>query len=110
MFDAFYGVYNELGYGYLESVYENALMHVLREAGLDPLQQAAIPVWFRGHLVGEYRADIVFPDRLLVEVKSATALAGAHDAQLLNYLKATGLRLGMILNFGPKPEVRRRAR
>ena len=109
VFDAFYAVYRELGYGYLETVYENSLMVALSDLGLRPVQQSPLHVWFRGHLVGDFRADIVIPGRMLIEIKSATRLVAAHDAQLLNYLKTTGLRLGLILNFSPKPETRRRA-
>ena len=82
VFDAFYAVYREFG----------------------PLQ-----VRFRGQLVGDFRADIVIPGRMLIEVKAATRLVAAHEAQLLNYLRITGLPLGVILNFGPRPETRRRA-
>jgi GxxExxY protein len=107
---AFYGVYNELGYGFLENVYENAFAVALRDCGLDVLQQPPIAVFFRGHLVGEYRADLVIPQRLIIEVKVAEALAPTHDAQLLNYLKATKLPLGLIFNFGPRPQFRRLVR
>ena len=108
VFDAFYAVYRELGYGYLERVYENALMIALCGSGVDPVQQASLVVRYRGHVVGEYRADIIIPGRLLIEVKSATVLTSAHEGQLLNYLRATGLPLGMILNFGPRPTAKRR--
>ena len=104
----FYAVYNELGHGFLESVYENALAHVLREGGLDVRQQAGIAVHFRGHLVGEYRADLLVPGRILVEIKAAASLAPGHEAQLINYLKATGIPVGLLLNFGPQPQFKRR--
>jgi GxxExxY protein len=105
---AFYSVYRELGYGFLESVYENSLALLLRRAGWPVIQQAAIDVRFQGELVGNYRADLLIPGRLLIEVKSATQLVPVHDAQLLNYLKATATPLGMLLNFGPRPEFRRK--
>lgn len=105
---AFYSVYNELGSGFLEQVYENAMAHCLREAGLDVWQQTAVDVYFRNHRVGEYRADLMIPGRLLIEVKVATAISPAHEAQLLNYLKATGIPVGLLLNFGPHPQVKRR--
>lgn len=106
--DGFYAVYSELGFGFLEHVYENALAFVLREKGLPVVQQAGVEVHFRGHPVGEYRADLLVPGKLIVEIKSVQALAAAHEAQLLNYLKATGVRVGLLLNFGPKPQFRRR--
>jgi len=105
---AFYAVYNELGSGFLEQVYENAMAVCLRESGLDVWQQTAVDVYFRGHRVGEYRADLMIPGRLLIEVKVASAISPAHEAQLLNYLKATGIPVGLLLNFGPSPQVKRR--
>ena len=107
--DAFFAVYRSLGYGFLEAVYENAMIVALREAGLRPVQQAPLKVRFRGQVVGDYRADILIPGVLLLEIKSASSLVPAHDAQLINYLKATGLRVGMLLNFGPRPTFRRKA-
>ena len=105
---AFYSVYRDLGYGFLEAVYERALVVALTDAGLVARRQVPIGVRFRGVPVGHYRADVLVADRLLVEVKSATMLVPAHDAQLLNYLRATGIRLGLLLNFGPRPQFRRK--
>ncbi len=105
---AFYAVYSELGHGFLEQVYENALAIALREAGHPVIQQAALDVCFRGQRVGEYRADLLIPGRLIIEVKAVAALAPVHEAQLLNYLRATGIRVGLLLNFGPKPQIKRR--
>lgn len=105
---AFYSTYNELGYGFLESVYENAFALQLEHSGLLVRRQHPIVVHFRGHVVGEFRADLLIEDLLLVEIKSASALASIHEAQLMNYLKATGLRLGLLVNFGPRPQFRRR--
>ncbi|WP_290588945.1 GxxExxY protein [Arenimonas sp. SCN 70-307] len=105
---AFFAVYNELGSGFLEQVYENALSICLRELGLSVLQQTAVDVYFRGNRVGEYRADLIVDGRLLVEVKVATTISPAHEAQLVNYLKATGLPIGLLLNFGPHPQFKRR--
>jgi GxxExxY protein len=105
---AFYSTYNELGYGFLESVYENAFAIQLEQSGLSVHRQHPIVVNFRGHLVGEFRADLLVEDVLLVEIKSANALLSIHEAQLLNYLKATGLKLGLLVNFGPRPQFRRR--
>jgi GxxExxY protein len=103
----FYGVYNELGHGFLESVYENALALALREEGLAVLQQEPIQVKFRGSVVGDFRADLSVENKVIVELKSTTAINDVHLAQTLNYLKATGIHVGLILNFGPKPEFKR---
>ena len=106
---AFYAVYGELGYGFLERVYENSMAIELRAMGLKVVQQAPIVVRYRGQVVGEYSADLLVEDKVIVELKAAHALADAHEAQLLNYLKATVYEVGLLLNFGPKPEIRRRA-
>jgi GxxExxY protein len=105
---AFYSVYNELGSGFLEQVYENAMLIALRGSGLAVEQQTAIQVVFRGSVVGHYRADLLVPARMLIEIKAARTLTPADDSQLLHYLKATGLAVGLLLNFGPKPQFRRR--
>jgi GxxExxY protein len=103
----FYDVYNELGYGFLESVYEESLVIALREAGLKVNRQVPVPVWFREHKVGEFKADVMVEDRVLVELKSARTMEPAHEAQLLHYLKATQIEVGLLLNFGPRPQFRR---
>ena len=105
---AFFSVYNELGHGFLEQVYENALALSLRDAGIDVKQQAGIDVHFRGKVVGEYRADLLVPGHVLIEVQAVSSLAPGHEAQLINYLKATGTPVGLLLNFGPKPQFKRR--
>jgi GxxExxY protein len=105
---AFFSVYNELGQGFLEQVYENALAQLLRDDGIEVKQQVGIAVYFRGKVVGEYRADLLVPGHVLIEVKAASSLAPGHEAQLINYLKATGIPVGLLLNFGPKPQFRRR--
>ena len=105
----FYEVYNELGHGFLESVYANAMALALREAGFDARQQAPITVMFRGEIVGDFRADLLVENAVMIELKAAKALEGAHEAQLLNYLRATDIEVGMLLNFGPKPEFKRLA-
>ncbi len=106
---SFYHVYNTLGYGFLERVYENALRNSIRKSGLDVCQQHSISVRFEGEIVGEYYADLIVAEKTIIEVKAAEAIAKEHEAQLLNYLKATGYQVGMILNFGPKAEFIRRA-
>ena len=105
---AFYSVYNQLGCGFLERVYENALAVELSEMGLRVVCQMPLTVWFKGHIVGEYVADIVVENAVLVELKACEALTVEHEAQLVNYLKATSFEVGLLLNFGRKPEVRRR--
>lgn len=105
---AFFRVYNTLGYGFLEKVYENALAIALRKLGLQVEQQLPICVYFEGVLVGEYFADIHADAKVLVEIKAAEAIHPAHEAQLLNYLRATRTEVGLLLNFGPKPEFRRK--
>lgn len=106
---AFYVVYNTLGYGFSEKVYENALAFELRRLGLKVVQQAPIRVYYAGELVGEYFADLLIADVVLVELKAVHALAESHEAQLLNYLKGTLYEVGLLLNFGPKPQMKRKA-
>ena len=104
----FYSVYNELGHGFLESVYENAFTSALRESGLHIVQQAPIAVRFRGVLVGEFKADLLVEDRLVFELKAVSQLGQTHEVQLVNYLKAAGIPVGLLFNFGPKPQFKRR--
>ena len=103
----FYDVYNELGYGFLECVYEESLVIALTDAGLTANRQIHLPVWFRGHKVGEFRADMLVEHSVLLELKSARSLDPAHEAQLLHYLKSTEIEVGMLLNFGSRPQFRR---
>jgi GxxExxY protein len=101
-------VSNALGCGYLEKVYENALAHELRKAGLKVEQRYEIDVFYDGIVVGEYVADVLVEDRVLIELKAIQGLDDVHLAQCLNYLKATRRRLCLLINFGkPKVEVRR---
>jgi GxxExxY protein len=104
----FYNVYNKLGYGFLERVYENALMIELAKSGFNPKAQCPIQVNYDGYVVGEYIADMLIDDKIIVEIKATKALLPAHEAQLLNYLKATEIEVGLLLNFGPKAEVKRK--
>lgn len=103
----FYDVYNELGYGFLESVYEESLAIALSEAGLTIERQVPVPVWFHGQSVGQFRADILVASSVLLELKSARTLEAAHEAQLLHYLKSTEIEIGLLLNFGVRPQFRR---
>lgn len=104
---AFYQVYNALGYGFLEKVYENALAIQLRERGLNVEQQKPIHVYYKTHLIGEYYADLIVNDLVIVELKAFRTLAEEHKAQILNYLKATHFEVGILFTFGPKPEYKR---
>ncbi|MDI6733330.1 MAG: GxxExxY protein [Planctomycetota bacterium] len=105
---AFYQVYNTLGYGFLEKVYGNALLIELKNLGLKAIAQLPIRVLYTGKLVGEYFADILVEDKVIVEIKSAKTLLEEYEAQLLNYLKATDIEVGLLLNFGPKAEIKRK--
>jgi len=99
---AFYEVSSELGYGFLEAVYRRALVIALVDRGHGVCTESSIPVSFRGQPVGDYRADLLVDGRLLVEVKVGAGLAAAHRAQLLNYLRATDVEVGLLVNFGPR--------
>lgn len=103
----FYQVYNELGFGFLESVYHRSLELALRSAGLKVCSPVEVPVWFRGHQVGDFEGDIMVDNCVLLELKSARCLDDSHQAQLLNYLRATDIEIGLLLNFGVKPEFKR---
>lgn len=105
---AFYTVYNTLGFGFLEKVYENALAIELRNTNLRVSQQQPVKVYYDGQLVGIYYADLIIENCVIVELKAAETLCEAHEAQLLNYLKATEIEVGMLLNFGMKPEYKRK--
>jgi GxxExxY protein len=105
----FYDVYRTLGYGFLEKVYQNAMAIRLRKGGFDIVQHQPIEVHFDGEVVGEYFADILVNRTVILELKAVKELLEEHHAQLLNYLKATSLEVGLLLNFGPKPQVVRKA-
>ncbi len=106
--EVYYIVYNELGFGFLEKVYENAMMIELEKAGLACKQQQRIDVFYDNEKVGEYFADIVVEDTVIIELKAAKTLIEEHEAQLVNYLRATNMEVGLLLNFGAKPQHRRR--
>ncbi|MBA3693762.1 MAG: GxxExxY protein [Acidobacteria bacterium] len=105
----FYEIYNELGFGFLESVYENALLIALTEKGIKVGQQIPIPVWFRGKKIGDFVADLIVGDSVIIELKAVRTIQDAHKAQLLNYLRATEIEVGLLLNFGQRPEFKRLA-
>jgi len=104
----FYKVYNALGFGFLEKVYENAMVIELAESGLQAVRQKPIKVFYNNVVVGDYFADIVVKDILIVELKAVDYLADEHELQLINYLKATEIEVGLLLNFGKEPEIRRK--
>jgi len=105
---AFYNVYNSLGYGFLEKVYENAMLIELRKFGLDAQKQASIQVYYEEELVGKYYADIIVEKTIIVELKTAESLCEEHEFQLINYLKATELEIGLLMNFGKTPQFKRK--
>lgn len=105
----FYDVYNELGFGFLESVFEEAMYRALVAAGLHVQRQLPIPVHFRGECIADFRADLVVNSTVLIELKAAECLSAGHISQTLNYLRATTIETALLLNFGPKPMVRRLA-
>jgi GxxExxY protein len=96
------------GYGFLEKVYENSMMIEFRGEGIPAVAQSAIKVLYKNELVGEYYADILIDDKVIVEIKATRTLVMDHEAQLLNYLKATDVEVGLLLNFGLKPEIKRK--
>ncbi len=105
---AFYKVYNSLGYGFLEKVYENALYLELISSGFIVDKQKPIDVFYTGKRIGEYYADLIVNDLVIIEVKAHECLIIEHENQLINYLKATDIEVGLLLNFGKKPEIKRK--
>lgn len=105
---AFYKVYNTLGYGFLEKVYQKALLIELRNLGFECQEEAPIKVFYEKVNVGEYRADIIVDNTVIIENKAAEGLAEENEFQLINYLKATEIEVGLLLNFGKKPEFKRK--
>ncbi len=105
---AFYNVYNKLGYGFLEKVYEKALLIECQKLGLNCLSQCPIEVFYDNEVVGFYIADMIVNQFVIVEIKSASAISAEHETQLVNYLKATEIEVGLLLNFGKKAEFKRK--
>lgn len=105
----FYRVYNKLGYGFLEKIYEKAMMIEFERDGIRVESQYPIKVHYDGEVIGEYFSDILVNDKVIAEIKATKHLAAEHEAQLLNYLKATQIEVGLLLNFGLKPEFIRKA-
>lgn len=106
---AFYKVYNTLGYGFLERVYENSLRFELEDRGFTVEQQKPINVYYNGKLAGVYYADLIVDNKIILELKTVDTLSPENEYQLINYLKATDLEVGLLLNFGKKPQVCRKA-
>jgi GxxExxY protein len=105
---AFYNVYNNLGYGFLEKVYERSLIIELKKLGLTGYAQVPVKVYYDGEEVGSYFADVLVENCVIVEIKTCNGLIEEHEAQLLNYLRATSIEVGLLLNFGLKPGVKRK--
>lgn len=105
---AFYKVYNTLGYGFLEKAYENAMYIKLRDMGYFVEKQKRIKVFYEEQQVGDYFADLVVNEQVIIELKASESLCEEHEYQLINYLKATEIEVGLLLNFGKKPEFKRK--
>ena len=106
--EIFYRVYNKLGYGFLEKVYENAMMKEFKTADIPAVSQYAINVVYEDEIIGEYFADILVDNKVIVEIKASKSLAIENEVQLLNYLKATEIEVGLLLNYGPKSDLKRK--
>lgn len=106
--EVFYKVYNTLGHGFLEKVYENAMFHELTLMGLDVKRQHPITVFYDSVEVGSYYADLIVEGLVILELKAADSICEEHEYQLINYLKATDMEVGLLLNFGKKPQVKRK--
>ena len=106
--DCAYKVHKTLGFGFLESVYQNALLLELQETGLQVQREKRVAVTYRGFIVGDYLADIVVEDKVILELKSVKEIHPSHEAQLVNYLKATGIEVDLLINFGDKLEIKRK--
>ncbi len=104
----FYEVYNELGYGFLEKVYQNSLYLELKNKGLEVIAQKKIKVFYKGIEVGEYYADLIVEDKVILELKAAEYIVEEFENQIINYLRATDCEVGLLLNFGKKPEFKRK--
>ena len=105
---SYYKVFNNLGYGFLEKVYENALLKKKKKQGLVCEKQKPIKVYYDEIQVGEYYADIIVNECIIIELKAAESLAEEHEFQLINYLKATDIEVGLVLNFGKNPQFKRK--
>ncbi len=109
LIEIYYRIYGDLGFGFLESVYEQAFYWEIADAGLAVERQTDVPVWYRGRKVGDFRADLVVERKVLIEVKAARSIDPAFEAQVLNYLRATEVEVALLMNFGPRPYFKRYA-
>jgi len=105
---AYYNVYNKMSFGFLEKVYENAMIIELKKFGLNAERQKPIIVYYEEKIVGEYFADLIVEDKVIIELKAKGKLLEEHEAQLTNYLKATEMEVGLLMNFGTKPSFKRK--
>jgi GxxExxY protein len=103
-----YTVYSKLGFGFLERVYENSLMIEVRKAGLHAEQQCPVKIYYEGEIVGDYVADIIVENKIILELKAIDKILDIHEIQLKNYLKATGIEVGLLINFGKSVEIKRK--
>ena len=101
-------VHRKLGFGFLEAVYQNALMVELEKAGLEAVKQKSIQIHYDREIIGDYTADIVVEDKVILELKAVKEIHPVHEAQLVNYLKATGIEVGLLINFGDRVEIKRK--
>jgi GxxExxY protein len=106
--DCAYKVHRELGFGFLESVYQNALMIEMANAGLQAEKEKKVQVSYDGQVIGDFMADVVVEEKVILELKSVKQLHAAHEAQVINYLKATGIEVGLLINFGETVEIKRK--
>ena len=104
---AYFDIYNQLGYGFLEKVYQNAIYFELKSKGYKVEAQTPIKVYLKGRLIGEYYSDLLIENKVIIELKACELLMNVHVAQLMNYLKATEIEVGLLLNFGEEPEFKR---
>ena len=105
---AFYEVYNQLQYGFREKIYQKSLVYELRRSGMEVEEEKRIPVYYKAMLMGEYRADMIIENKIILELKAQNTIKDAHEAQLLHYLRAIPIEVGFVLNFGIKPEFTRK--
>ncbi len=103
-----YEVHRELGAGFLEKVYENALLIELQTQGLKVKRQEPLNVYYKNKIIGDYYADLIIEDKVIIEIKAINEMNKAHEAQLINYLKATGIKIGLLINFGNKLQIKRK--
>ncbi len=106
---AYYEVYNELGFGYLERCYQNALYYELQDRGLNVEAQRKVKVHYKERIIGNYEPDLIVNDLIIIELKAVEQLIDDHEIQLYNYLRSTECEIGLLMNFGTKPEFRRKA-